>query len=66
MKRSKLKKVKKVVEEESKPSSVMEEPFMKNAMFTCHNIQDLLFFAGYEWSGKEQKKKKKRKKTQSS
>merc|ERR1712130_732267 len=49
-------------EKTDEETSIINKPFMKNAIFTCHNIQDVLLFAGYEWKGEQQDKKKKKNK----
>merc|ERR1712061_340055 len=39
----------------------MGEPAMNNAVNICHNIQDFLFFRGYQWDKESEKTDKRRK-----
>ncbi|XP_042234399.1 uncharacterized protein LOC121874338, partial [Homarus americanus] len=43
---------------------ILGETAMKNALYICHSVQELLFWRGYQWApgGKKQKKGKKGKK----
>ncbi|XP_037788539.1 uncharacterized protein LOC119583893 [Penaeus monodon] len=39
---------------------ILGETAMRNALFICHSVQELLFWRGYQWApgGKKQKGKK--------